>query len=91
MYGTGMLMNRREENRQAEIKDLTSRGIVPADGSDNRAVYSKDMDFESYPMGRVAAVIDEILPARAVVANMVNQAAEILQAGGAMVTAKPKL
>lgn len=79
-----------EENRHAEIQDLTSRGIVPADGF-KRPVTSNGMDTEPYPMGRVAAVIDEILPAKTIVEDMVSQAAQILQAGSAMVTVRSKL
>ncbi|GJE98538.1 nitronate monooxygenase [Phanerochaete sordida] len=79
-----------EENRQAEIKDLTSRGIVPADGF-ARPVTSNGMDTEPYPMGRVAAVIDEILPAKTIVEKMVREAVEVLRVGGAMVTIRTKL
>ena len=49
------------------------------------------MDTEPYPMGRVAAVIHEILPAKTIVENMVREAVEVLRAGGAMVTIKTKL
>lgn len=84
-------INYREENRQAEIKDLTSRGIVPNDGSNKRSLGSANLDTEPYPMGRVAAVIDNILPAKVIVESMVNQAAEILHASGRMVTVRPKL
>mgnify|MGYP001336631169 CR=1 FL=1 len=42
-------------------------------------------------MGRVAAVINEVLPAKVIVDNMVNEAAEILQRGASLVKVPAKL
>ena len=44
-----------------------------------------------YPMGQVSAVINDILPAKKIIDNMVNQAATILQHGSTLVKAQAKL
>ena len=41
-------------------------------------------------MGRVAALIDEVLPAKVIVESMVEDAAEMLRRGGLMVKASAK-
>uniref|UniRef100_D8PR59 Uncharacterized protein n=2 Tax=Schizophyllum commune (strain H4-8 / FGSC 9210) TaxID=578458 RepID=D8PR59_SCHCM len=76
-----------ENGRQDEIRALASQGIIP---------YNKDMEerphksIEARPwiMGRVAALIDEILPAKVIVENMANQAAEVLKQRASMVKSK---
>lgn len=64
-----------EENRQAEIKEKLSKGILPVgfDGVDNY----KD---RCYPMGQAAAAIEDVLPARAIVEDMVAQAHALISA-----------
>jgi len=42
-------------------------------------------------MGSVAAVVNEVLPAQAIVSNMVNDAARILQNNAKLVKVSPKL
>jgi hypothetical protein len=44
-------------------------------------------------MGKVSAVIDDVLPAKVIIDNMVGEAARVLQLGGSMVKsgAKSKL
>lgn len=42
-------------------------------------------------MGSVAALIDEVLPAKVIVESMVNDAAQILRRGNAMVSGGAKL
>lgn len=44
-------------------------------------------------MGKVSALINEVLPAKVIVENMVEEAAHMLQLGGSLVKtgAKPKL
>jgi hypothetical protein len=37
-------------------------------------------------MGKVSALIDEVLPAKVIVDNMVEEAARMLQLGGSLVT-----
>lgn len=82
----GFLLFHREENRQAEIKQLVSSGTIPSPGFIHG---NASVETDGYPMGQVAAMINEILPAKTIVENMVEQAAEILSAGAAMVKARP--
>ena len=42
-------------------------------------------------MGSVSAVINDILPAKVIIDNMVSQAAEILQHNATLVRISPKL
>lgn len=50
-------MVRREINRQAEIKELTSKGIVPSDWAvEQRPEITKDPESRPWLMGKVAAV-----------------------------------
>ncbi|KAI0923629.1 hypothetical protein AcW1_006529 [Taiwanofungus camphoratus] len=77
-------------NRQAEIKELTSKGIIPHD-EEMRKYPEKSVHSVTFLTGRVAGLIHEVLPAKVIVEGMVNQAAEILQAGAAKITTKAKL
>lgn len=102
-----MLTNIREENRQAEIKELTSKGIVPAVW-DVEQHPEKSIEARPWLMGRVAAVrflhyfylppltdnsqlITDVQPAQKIVDDMVADAAKMLQLGGSLVTTKSKL
>jgi NAD(P)H-dependent flavin oxidoreductase YrpB (nitropropane dioxygenase family) len=77
-------------NRTAEIKELTSKGIIPY-----------DKDLEDHPenrlrsiawlSGRVAAQIHDILPAKEIIDNMVRDASQILIHGASLVSTKSKL
>jgi hypothetical protein len=42
-------------------------------------------------MGRVSAVINDILPAKEIVDNMINEAAEVMQKNAAFVKVSAKL
>jgi len=42
-------------------------------------------------MGRVAALIDEVLPAQQIIDQMVSDAAKILEHGASLVSTKAKL
>ncbi|KZP24473.1 2-nitropropane dioxygenase, partial [Athelia psychrophila] len=75
------------ENRMAEIKELTSKGILPVE-EDLKAHPEKSMEVRPWLIGRVAAVIHDILPAKTIVDNMVNEAAELLSKGATLVTKK---
>ncbi|KAB8233303.1 hypothetical protein ETB97_004669 [Aspergillus alliaceus] len=74
-----------EENRQDEIKQLTSKGIIPVEHDLENM--PDDVDDETldnarpYLMGKVAAVVTEKKPAKAIVDEIVNDAAELLQSG----------
>jgi hypothetical protein len=76
----------RETNRQAEIKELISQGIIPH----HREVEKHPEKFmeSHWLMGRVSALIHDILPAQQIVDNMVEEAAELLQRGGSLVQSR---
>ena len=80
----------REENRQLEIKELTSKGIVPVE-HDLADHPEKSLESRAWLMGNVSAVIDDILPAKKIVEDMVSQAAEILQQNASKVKIRARL
>jgi NAD(P)H-dependent flavin oxidoreductase YrpB (nitropropane dioxygenase family) len=79
-----------EMNRQAEIKELTSKGIIP---NQHEMEKHPEMSLKAvtFMMGNVAALINDILPAQAIVDNMVNDAAKILQDRSKLVSVRAKL
>ncbi|KAF7430992.1 hypothetical protein PC9H_006707 [Pleurotus ostreatus] len=78
------------ENRAQEIKELTSNGIIPHEHELQKHP-EKSVEGRSWLMGRVAAMIHEVLPAKQIVDSMVNDAAQILQANASKVRVGPKL
>ncbi|KIM90342.1 hypothetical protein PILCRDRAFT_812078 [Piloderma croceum F 1598] len=76
-----------ETNRQAEIKELISQGIVPHDKELEKHP-EKSPEGRAWLMGRVSALIHDIQLAQEIVDNMVSQAAMLLQQGGSMVQHK---
>ncbi|KAJ7202740.1 2-nitropropane dioxygenase [Mycena rebaudengoi] len=44
-----------------------------------------------WPMGRISSLINDVLPAKVIVDNMVSEAADMLQRGNSMLTSKSKL
>jgi len=72
------------ENRAAEIKELVSKGVIPhyreLENDPNKSISGIP-----WLMGRVSALIHEILPAKVIVDNMVNEAAEILEKNASLV------
>jgi NAD(P)H-dependent flavin oxidoreductase YrpB (nitropropane dioxygenase family) len=79
-----------EHNRQAEIKELTAKGIIPNEHEVNKHP-EKSIQAVAFLMGDVAALIKDVLPARTIVDNMVNDAAKILQDRSMLVSVKTKL
>ncbi|KAH9995491.1 2-nitropropane dioxygenase [Russula vinacea] len=79
-----------EQNRQAEISELTAKGIIPNQHEVERHP-EKSVQAVTFLMGDVAALIKEVLPARTIVDNMVNDAAKILQDRSKLVSVKTKL
>ncbi|BAE65115.1 unnamed protein product [Aspergillus oryzae RIB40] len=77
-----------EENRQEEIKQLTSKGIIPVEHDMENL--PDDVDDETldnarpFLMGKVAAVVNEKKSAKAIVDELVNDAADLLQKGHKM-------
>ena len=51
----------------------------------------KSLEARAWLIGRVAALIDEVLPAKDIVEGMVNDAAKIMQENAAKVAVKAKL
>lgn len=84
-----------EENRQAEIKELTNKGTIPVEhdletqGDD----ISDEMMDQARPflMGKVAAVVNERKSAKEIVDEMVSGAVKCMQAGSATIVGKSKL
>lgn len=74
-----------EENRSQEIKDLTSKGIIPVEHDLEN--FPDDVDEETldnarpFLMGKVAAVVTEKKPAKAIVDELVTDAVAWLQKG----------
>jgi hypothetical protein len=78
----------RNNNRQAEIKELTSKGIIP---HEHELKEHPEISMKTRPwlIGRVSALIHEVLPAKQIVDNMVNDAARLLQNGNGLVVGQP--
>jgi len=79
-----------EINRQAEIKELTAKGIIPNQHEVTKHP-EKSVKAVTFMMGNVAALINDILPAQTIVDNMVNDAAKILQDRSKLVSVRAKL
>jgi len=73
-----------EENRQAEIKDLTSKGIIPA-YHDLEAHPEKSVAARPWLMGSVSSVVNDILPAKKIIDDMVALAVEVIQGNASLV------
>ncbi|KAJ7625478.1 2-nitropropane dioxygenase [Roridomyces roridus] len=78
-----------EQNRQEEIKELTGKGIIPHEHEVDKHP-EKSME-RAWLMGRISALIKDVLPAKVIVENMVNEAAEQLQRGNKYLAARSKL
>ncbi|KAG8713784.1 hypothetical protein FRC11_011007 [Ceratobasidium sp. 423] len=79
-----------EENRREEIKELTSKGILPAE-HDIEKNPSKSLEARTFLMGSVSAVIKDILPAKTIIDGMVKEAVERLQVGNTLLVSNHKL
>lgn len=79
----------RESNRQQEIKELTSKGVIPH-YAELEKFPNKSLEGRPWLMGRVSAMIKEVLPAKVIVENMVDEAAQILQQNAALVKVSPR-
>lgn len=84
-----------EENRQNDIKELTNKGVIPVEHDIERM--GDDIDDETmdnarpFLMGKVAAVVNEKKSAKAIIDEMVSEAADVIQADNAAVISKSKL
>ena len=84
-----------EEERQAEIKDLTAKGVIPVEHDLERL--GDDIDDDTmdnarpFLMGKAAAVVNERKSAKEIVDEMVNDAVEWINKGSTSIVAKSKL
>jgi hypothetical protein len=81
---------------QAEIKELTSKGVLPAQNDldkagDNASDELLDQASHPYLMGQVAAVCNKKTTAKEVVDEMVKQAVQRINLTSSMLQAKSKL
>ncbi|CAG8883929.1 unnamed protein product [Penicillium nalgiovense] len=79
-----------EENRHDEIKQLTSKGIIPVEHDMENLPDDVDDDTldnaRPFLMGKVAAVVNEKKSAKAIVDELVGDAAVLLKQGNKMVS-----
>jgi len=88
-----------EENRQAEIRDLQSRGVIPVKAYEEKVkkgelpVPSSDLILQIRPwlMGQAAGAVDDVKPAAEIVRDMVRQAVQVLRAQAAKTQPMAKL
>jgi len=79
-----------EENRKDEIIKLTSQGIIPVEHDIEELDKQDKLDDETmdaarpFLMGKVAAVCNEIKPAKAIVEEMVAEAVQQIQRSSSM-------
>lgn len=67
------------EQKEAEVKELTARGVVPM----MQDLEDVDVDVDvPYLMGQVCAVIEDVRSARRIVEDMVREAVGRLEVGG---------
>lgn len=79
-----------EENRQAEIKALTSQGKIPHDVELEKHP-EKSLPGRSWLMGKVAGIINDVKPAKEIVDEMVIDAAKSLQQSTSYLVPQAKL
>jgi hypothetical protein len=77
-----------EENRADEIKKLTAKGVIPVEYDMENLPDDVDDDTldnaRPFLMGKVAAVVNEKKPAKAIVDELVGDAAALLKKGNQM-------
>lgn len=84
-----------EENRQADIKEYTSKGVIPVEADLERL--GDDIDDETmdnarpFLMGKVAAVVNEKLTAKEIIDGMVTEAVDWIQKINSSIVTKSKL
>jgi len=83
-----------EENRQSEIRELTSRGKIPVEHDlENLPDDADEESFEHarpFLMGKVAALCNERKPARAIVDEIVQGAVRELERGNRYVVSRSR-
>ena len=78
-----------EENRQAEIKQLTAKGIIPVEHDFETLGDELDDDTmdnaRPFLMGKAAAVVNEKKSAKAIIDEMVNDAVSEIKKGNSLI------
>ncbi|KAL1885877.1 hypothetical protein Plec18167_001373 [Paecilomyces lecythidis] len=78
-----------EENRANEIKELTSKGVIPVEHDMENLPDDIDDEYidnaRPYLMGKAAAVVNEKKPAKAIVDELVNDAVPWIQKGNKLI------
>jgi len=81
-----------EDNKQAEIKELTSQGILPMEKfgqelekAGKELSFQERMEATPMLMGQCAGAIDEVQPAAVIMDNMVSEAIAVMRASMARV------
>ncbi|GAM88275.1 hypothetical protein ANO11243_063080 [Dothideomycetidae sp. 11243] len=81
-----------EENRQADIKELTGKGVIPVEHDLERMGDDVDDDTmdnaRPFLMGKAAAVVNERLPAKQIIDEMVSQAVQVMTENSATIVSK---
>ncbi|KMU78335.1 hypothetical protein CISG_06571 [Coccidioides immitis RMSCC 3703] len=79
-----------EENRAQEIKELTSKGVIPVEHDFENLGDDVDDDTldnaRPHLMGKAAAVVNEKKPAKAIVDELVSDAVAWLKKGNGMIS-----
>lgn len=78
---------------QAEIKELTSKGILPVSNDLETAQNPEELLDQAHPflMGKVSAVVNDLKSAKAIVDDMVEGAVQRLSVGNNLMVSKSKL
>ena len=84
-----------EENRASEIKELTSKGVIPVEHDFETLGDEIDDDTmdnaRPFLMGKAAAVVNEKKSAKEIVDEMVTDAVTWLEKGNKMIKKQSKL
>jgi hypothetical protein len=84
-----------EENRQEQIRELTSKGKIPVEY--DMETLGDDIDDDTldnarpFLMGKAAAVVNEKKSAKVIVDDMVNDAVSWLNTGNGYIVSRGKL
>ncbi|PNS16272.1 hypothetical protein CAC42_6379 [Sphaceloma murrayae] len=84
-----------EENRQAEIKELTGKGVIPVEHDLEKMGDDVDDDTmdnaRPFLMGKAAAVTNERKSAKAIIDEMVDQAVDVISGNNSKIVSRSKL
>lgn len=84
-----------EENRQAEIKDLTSKGSIPVEWDIENMGDDVDDDTmdnaRPFLMGKAAAVVNEKKSAKVIIDEMVGEAVSVISSNNSLIVSRSKL